>query len=316
MVVKQGESKQEVLRSGTYRSITVIPYLVAAANNDRLTASDLDASQVNVKVILKRNKATYLIMNDNLKLLAFANTLKKGFQEFYNGLDIVFPAASVKHVSIRPVTLDFGTNIRLNAGDELVAEVKVATTGAFFTDVNATDSYAEFYFNPSVGYEAGVPEVVCEVVQANATKQSFSLGSGVTDVSFINFDKDDLVSQVITTLQLSSDKLDLGLSFNQLQARRTQLLGEQANVRYGSSLPVTVANQAIFRALDFFPQSMPIVCGEELDTAKLDISFNGANVVASQNYVVYRRVSTSNYLKRFNAYNNNRFSFYCYYKRY
>jgi hypothetical protein len=298
MLAKAGESKQETYRQGTFGSITIIPYLVAAAANDKIVASDLDTSGINVKVILKRDRGTNVIMNDSLKLLGTFDTLLGNYHEFTSGLDFVYPADGVKNILIRPVTLSFGTSLRVNPGDELIIEVKVSKPGAFGAAISEADSYVEFYANSSVGYEAGIPEVVCEVVQSNATKQSFSLGDSVRDIAVLNFDKDDLSSQVINTLQLSSDRLGLGLSFNQLQAMRILKYGNAPAYRYGTALPVTIANQAIFRALDFLPQSFVVACADDLDAVKLDISFNGANVSASNNYVVCRRIRSSKEIVR------------------
>ncbi|MBN8785465.1 MAG: hypothetical protein J0I84_00090 [Terrimonas sp.] len=250
-------------------------------------------SNINVKVLLKRGRNTEILMNDNLKLLGTFNTILGGFDEFFNGVDIEAPGASTKHRQLRPVTLKFGSHVRVNAGDEIVCEIKVANSGAFGTDIDASDSFIEYYFNSSQGYEAGIPEIVCEVVQANSTKQSFSLGAGVVDIAFLNFDKDGLKDQVINTAQLSSDRYDYGKSFNQLVALKIMNYGKNPAYRFGTSLPVTIANQAIFRALDYYPQSLFLLEGGELDNTKLDISFNGAQVAASQNYVISRRVKSS-----------------------
>ena len=152
MIVKVGESKQEVLRSGTYDSVSVIANCIAAADNNRLTASDMDMSNINVKVLLKRGRNTEILMNDNLKLLGTFNTILGGVDEFFNGVDIEAPGASTKHRQLRPVTLKFGSHVRVNAGDEIVCEIKVANSGAFGTDIDASDSFIEYYFNSSQGY--------------------------------------------------------------------------------------------------------------------------------------------------------------------
>ncbi len=292
MIVKAGESRQDTLRSGTYDGITFIANIQAAAVNTALAASDFNPGSVSVKTILKRQNKTHVIFQDTLLLLGTFNTLLKGYDQFVNGVQKVYHGVSTKAIKLRPVTLKFGSPIRINSGEELFIEVTPAATGTFGAGADSAVSYIEFYANACVGYEFGIPSTIAEVIQATTSKQSFNPGNGIVDLSILNFDKDTLTNEVVSTLQLSSDRLDLSLSFNQLVAHHLQHYDKMAAWRTGTTVPTTLAGQDVFRGLDFIPQSFVITNNTELAQVRLDVSFNSANVAASQNYIVYRQVQT------------------------
>ena len=298
MICKIGESRQDKYTSGTINSITVIAAITAAATNTPLAASDFNPSQVNIKVTLKSAGKPHMIMQDNLQILGVFNSLKRGYHEFLNGLDKTYSAVGVKAVKIRPVTLHFGGHIRLSGNDELIVEVVPSQSGTFSSAVDTGVSHLEFYANQSIGYEMGLPSVKSEVVQQNTTNQSFNLGNNVTKLAYLNFDKNDLAAEVISNFSLSSDRLDISQTFNRLLASNPLNFDEVPATRYGSVLPIhaTDATGRAFRGLDFLPQSMILFDGEkiqnELDNARAEISFNSANVAASQNYVVWTTYET------------------------
>lgn len=292
MIVKSGESRQDTLRSGTYDGITFIANIQASAVNTALAASDFNPGAVSVKALLKRNNKTHVIFQDTLLLLGTFNSLLKGYNEFINGIDKVYKDAAVKAVKIRPVTLSFGSPLRINPGDELFIEVTPAASGTWGANADVSLSYIEFYANPCVGYEFGISTTVAEVIQANASKQSFNPGNGITDLSILNFDKDKLDSEVVTNMQLASDRLDLNLTFNQLLAHHLRQYDKMPAWRTGTTVPTTLAGQNVFRGLNFNPQCFSICQSTELAQVRLDISFNSANVSSSQNYIVYRQLIT------------------------
>lgn len=298
MLVKMGESRQLTIPSGTYDGVNVNCILEAAAVNTRIGISDFDPQQINVKVMLKRNGRSYVMMQDNLLILGHHNTIIKGGYEFMTGLDLIAPAAAVKHNLMRSVRLNFGGPIRVGASDILLVEFSLAKSGLFTANVNAGNSYLEFDVNSCVGYEVGIFRTISQVVQANTTKESFNLGNNVTDISFLNFNKNGFENPVITNLNLSSDKLDLSLNYQQVLARHSMMFANIPNMRYGSALPIhpTDATGRVFRGSDYLPQSIVIHSGaieSELDEVKLDISFNSADVAASANFLVWNQYETS-----------------------
>ncbi len=292
MIVKAGESRQDTLRSGTYDSISLIAYLAGQTANTAINAAGYNPSLVNVKCLLKRNGKNTTIFQDNLQLLGIFNSYRKGYSNFINGVDKVYPAAGVKPVKLRPVTLYFGSPLRINPGDELVIEITPASTVFTHATVDGAASYIEFYANETVGYELGVGVTTCEVIQAASNKQSFNPGDFVNDLMIVNLDKDTLTDEVITNFQLSSDKLNLGLSFNQLLERNSMFDTEGMPYRYGTAVPVTLASQDVFRGLPFNPQTFVISKDIELNNVRIDMSFNSSQVANAQNYVIYRRLIT------------------------
>lgn len=291
MILNLGETKQDKYNSGTYDGIVLNVNLTAAAANTQLGSAAFNPSMVAVKVVLKRKGRTMGIFNDNLLLLGTYNTLKKGYHEFANGIDKVYPVSGVKHKLLKTVKLNFGGHLRITNDDLLLIEITMPS-GSFGSTVDSSQSHVEFYATPSIGYEMFVPTTVCEVVQASAPSQPFNPGNNIIKLAFLNFDKNTLENEVISSLNLSSDRWDSSFTFNQLLAHNVQNFDEMPNARYGSTLPIdSTGTGRAFRGLDYLPQSMVIFDGNkdstELDDCRLNVAFNGSQVAASQNFFVW-----------------------------
>lgn len=292
MLVKQGESRQLKLTSGTYDGIYVGVYLQAALVNVAIGTADWTPGAINVKAILKRDKQPYMIFQDNLLLLGTGNSILQGKHfEFHNGVDLVYAAGGVKNIKLHPVFLQFGGVQRIAEGEELHIEFSVAKSGAFTSNVDATVSYIEFEASACIGYETGIWSTQSEVIQSASNKQPFNLGDNVTDIVVLNFDKNTLTDQVIVNAALQSDRLDLNMNFNQIIQRNILMYDHTSNVRYGSVLPIhaTDATGRVFRGLDQYPQTFILLKDEEVDNARLHLALNSSNVAASQNYVFWRK---------------------------
>jgi hypothetical protein len=306
MIVKTGETRQEVLTSGTYNGIFLNVTLFAQLVNVQLNAADWNPATVQVKVILQREKQQHFVMNDNFQILGLFNTVLKGEFEFYNGMDYIFPGPAVKNVRQHMAFLYFGMPIRVNLGFVLITEVTIPTSGTFSTDCDLSLCNIEFTANPSIGYERGIPSTVSEVVQESSTKQTFNPGNLVTDLCLLNFDKNDFSTQVVQTLNVSSDRWNWNGNFNQVYLNHILQYGFVPNFRYGSVLPIAASDPTgrVFRGNDQYPQTFYLFGGktamgrQELNKCRVDISFNGTQVAASQNYLVYRRFITSKNLIR------------------
>lgn len=293
MIARIGESRQDRYTSGTYDGIFVNTYMVAKALNTQLGVSDFSPSQVNVKILLRRNQQVHTIAQDNLLLLATYWNLHNDYHEFLNGLDKKLGSATEYAVKLRMAKIPFGGPIRVDSGDELLIEVTPAQGSTFTGNVNVEQSYVEFYATPCIGYEEYLPITTSEVVQANTSKQSFNPGDNVLRLATLNFDKNDLTQEVISNFNLASDKLDLSFSFNQLLAHGINRFSYSTPSRYGTSLPIPAVGMTVVRGLDYLPQSVLIHAvpqsGCELDQVRVDISYNSMYVSSSQNYVMYTR---------------------------
>lgn len=286
MISKVGEPRQDVLKSGTYSSVTLNMHMFHTTANTAFVAADFKPESVTVKVIHKTKTGIRTIMNDNLLVLGTYNALRGGLHYFIRGFDRIYPASGVKQYKQRVVTLRFGGCHRVDQGEEILVEVTPAV-GCYSSNVDTSLSYVEFYANADIGYEAGYFQTRAEVVQPTTSNQSYSPGDNVTKLAFLNFDKDNLTDMVITTLGLSSDKLDMQLTDGKILAH-IAAQENQTNWRY-AGIPPT---ESVFRMADQLPQSFIIFDGEwpknkDLDQTRLDISFNSANVVASKNWVVW-----------------------------
>lgn len=295
-LVQRNGTRQDKYSSGTYDSITINALLRHANLNTALAVSDFDPAQVSVKVILKRNGSSHVIMQDNLLILGAFAGMRKNMHEFINGIDKIYPAADKNAVKLRTVTIPFGGHVRLDSAkmDVLIAEVSIG--GSVYTaNINASESNFEFYLNSSIGYETGIPSIVSEVVQTNATKQSFNPGDNITQLVYLNFDKQTCEDEIITNCNIQSDRLDESFTFNQLLAHHAKQYDQHPLERFGTSLPVGGVGTA-FRGLDYWPQSFVLFDGHkiqnELDNLKVEFSFNRGNVNSSQNYLVWMRYET------------------------
>ncbi|MFT3679198.1 MAG: hypothetical protein QM791_02930 [Ferruginibacter sp.] len=297
MDVKIGQSRADKVTSGTYNAINISVHVVAAAANTALTAAAFSPEQVSVKVILKRKKQTYIIMQDNLQTLGIFNTIDNGFHEFLNGVDVTYPASGVFAIKERQAKLMFGGHIRPSDGDELSCEVSVPNVGAFSSAANTTDSYVDFSFEPSIGYEYLIPMTISETLEANTSKQRFNPGDNVTRMVLLNLDKTNLTSQVVNNVTISSDRLDKNMNFAQLVLHSNQLLPRIPALRFGTSVPVSDGSPTVTKGLPFYPQTFFIFDGDainnELDRCSVDIAANKAEVASGQNILAWRTYETT-----------------------
>lgn len=293
MQAKLGEPKQEVKTSGTYGSVTINAYMFAAAANQALAATDYKPEQVQISVVLRRGGATHRIMSSNLLVLGIHAAKNRGLHWFLSGFDRIYAASGVKALKQRSITLPFKP-VRCDKGDELVFEVNPSET-VWGANIDTSLSYIDFYFNRAIGYEYGLSKVETSVVNANVTDQPFNLGNGVTKITVINTDKDNLSEPVISQIALSSDRFDESLTFTKLLARVAEMDIDGPAFRLGATPPT----QSVFRFADTLPQTFCIFDGERcgmdsfLDDAQLDIQFNSANVNSSKNYVAWTQVTAT-----------------------
>lgn len=290
-----GQTKQDKYFDGTYDGLNIIVNLVHTTAATAIAASDFNPESVNVKVTLKRDGATYQPLADNLRLLALANTFENGYHEFDKGVDIISPAAGKYAQKQRSVFLKFMSPIRLGANDQMIVEIQPSAVGTVSANIDLTKTYIDFNLNPCVGYEEGIYETVCEVVQAGATSHNQTLGSNVVKAVFLNLNKTDLETPVIKNVGISSDKFDTSLTFEQLLAQQTRYYSN-SRLRLGTSLPLSDSSETVYRGLNYLPQSFILFDFSKhahLDTARLNILLDGGQVAASSNFVVYWKYTLS-----------------------
>lgn len=297
MIVRYSESRQMTIRARSINGLMFSIFLQARENNTFLAMGDFDPRQVNIKVILRRGGRNYTIVQDNMLLLGAFSTLLKGTDEFFFGFNKQVPATNTKCQNLRYFFLDFGVSLNLKGDDELYTEVTVSKS-AFGPAVDETLSYIEYSANHAISYEVGIPFIFSNVVQAQATKENYNLGDNVLSLAFLNFDQTNWEKPIVNNLQLSSDRLDLSLNFHEMMIRHLLHYDNTPNYRYVTSLTPD-EHSGTGKTYKYFPpfaQSCMIFNGgessREIDQCMLDVSFDGQQVSASQNYVVCRRLET------------------------
>ncbi|MBC9933325.1 hypothetical protein [Chitinophaga qingshengii] len=298
MIVRYSESRQMTTRARSIDGFMFSIFLQAKENNVFLGMNDFDPRQVNIKVILRRAGRNYTIVQDNMLLLGAFSTLLRGQDEFFFGFYKQVPGTSTKCQNLRYFFLDFGVPLNLKGDDELYTEVTVSKS-AFSSNVDESLSYIEYAINPAMAYEVGIPFLFSNVVQSQATKENYNLGDNVLSIAFLNFDRTDWEKPVVNNLQLSSDRFDLSLNFHELMIRNLIHYPAAMNYRFTTSLTPPdehTGTGKTYKYLPPFPQSCMIFNGGqssiEVDQCSLDISFDGQQVNASQNYIVCRRLET------------------------
>lgn len=292
MLIVSGQNKTESLGQSSVDGIRVNVYLVAAAANTAITASTAFLPQnVQVKTELKRNKGGLNVLNDNLQILGIYAAKDYTYNLWSKGQVLTAAASGVYETMLITAFIPFGGTINLKGDDELILQM-FAATGVFSSAINTSTSYIEFTANNSIGYEMATPQVVSQVVQTNITNQRFSLGDNVTKIMLVNLDKTDrtAANQIITSVQLNSDKLDENLNFFDLINRDANIL--QAP-RYNPTY-VTAAGAEAFAQAPRLPQTFTLFATPDgvnmnLDNCNVQLTCNGTNVNSSQNFIVATR---------------------------
>lgn len=305
MNVLQGRTEQLKKTSGTYNSVFIAGHVFATAVNVPLVLADYDPAYVKVKVFLQKKDGAMIgapIINDSLSLLGLNASFDNYYRHFRLGVDKVISGASVKAVKMRYAEIPF-SDTRVEAGQELVVEVTLGSSGVFSAAVDTTASFVQFELNPSIGYDYADFETVFMPILANQPSASVELGDNVTRIMLINLDKTDYSTPVISSLNLSSDRYNETLDFNKLISRNLRYVGQVAPQLIGTALPVVEGTSDTKFGMTYLPQTFVLFDGNhtgvKIDKAHLDIVFNSANVAASQNFIAITRYKTN--LKKLSA---------------
>jgi hypothetical protein len=187
----------------------------------------------------------------------------------------VAQASSVKMVASQIFDINFGGIFNLDGDEKLNIEIDVPSSAAG-VGVNTQSSGITLEVIEGIGYEIGTPQIIIKNIQASLSEETYSLGSDVQSIYFINTDKTTNLTadRVIDRLTIESDKVKIKVDSDGLVSDRLELFP-------------TIA-QANLRNNNFVLHS-----GAELDDVKIDLTFNSGNVTASSNYlVVVKNIAT------------------------
>lgn len=295
MIVKQDETRNASVIKRTLNGFLINVNLEASQNNTLLlptqygTSLSFDASQVNVKAVLKRNGKDHVLFHDNLGILGQYNSILCGSKNWFLGTDIQRPDLNSKHKSIRTLFVYLGGHLNVGGNDEVCYEVTVGRN-SFNLGVDPNACYVQVTPHYSIGKESGVFMTKSHVIQANATRESFNLGDNVSRIAFLNFEDTGVTNQLIQNVQISTDRVDWSFNFADI------LNIHQMKYGYSQWLKMydySNINNLVDSYQQAFPQSFILHDKDEFDSCALDIAFNGNLINASKNYIVYSKFITS-----------------------
>jgi len=280
---------------GTYDGILVVMMLFSNAPNTQILPTDFLKNQITCVTTLYRGGKSYQINNDNLQTLGTYWTIRKNYDKFYNGTNIIPPAAGVTNQLMMTAHIKFGANITVFPGDKLISQwqYNASANGANLAAGNVC--FLDVTYTPAIGISKAIPVTLSEAALANQNSQSFVGASGVNRIMFLNFDEDDFANQVISSVGVNSDKLSYSVPWYESYADDERKWPDNIPYRYGTTL--ATAGASVVRGQDWLPQCFQLYkCGKGnqlLNNCSVTLNFNKANVNAGENYVVSTRVMNS-----------------------
>lgn len=261
--------------------INLTAQILKTTTNSAITGSPFNANLVTVKATLKRGGDTLPICNNKLNYLGADSTLGSELFKVFSidqatgGVVTVAAAMSVSAVLQVDYMIDFGGIINLKGNDVLVIEVNVPNAvldSSVYTLASCNVSYDIIEAIGQEGaYGQGTPTMEVYVIQASSSQEQLGLGNGIHRVGIYNLDKLSYTDANAVWLNavLTSDKYSRNDTQRELVAKslwRPQLA-----------------------AADREFQNFTLFDGMVLNDCALNLSLNGANVTANNNFVVYRR---------------------------
>lgn len=289
MLVRQGENRSESVSGKTLNGLFINAFLAGATNNVPISdtsfasGNGFDPSNVNLKVILTRREKDYVIVHDNLGILAHYQTIKNGGSEWFKGTILQAHGTSAKQQVVRTLFLDFGGHINLDGSDKLTFELSV-NRNTFGSEVDANSSYIQVQSAFSIGKEQGIPQTRTRNIQANSVSENFVLGNNLMKFAVINVDSTPVTQQIVTNVAITSDRYKQSFTFNDLVNLQNRWYAPQPYAKHGGQV-ATIER--------VFPQTFLIHDGELISQAAIDMTFDGSKVSASKNFVVQTNLLSS-----------------------
>lgn len=295
MIIKQDETRNQSITNANINGFYLTVMLTALTNNTLIkktqygTGLDFDASKVMINATLKRDGKTFPLFNTNLGLLGWFNSHLSGGKNWLLGTDFIRPTANTKHKNIRTLFIDLGTVMNLKGTDEVFIECYVGRETFQSTTIDDSNSYIDIKSANAIGKEVGIYQLVAETIQAGTTTDSWNLGDNVTKIGICNFEDSDETQQIIQNVRISSDRYDESLTLADLVTRNMRIFGKQPYNK-GYDRTTGTVTDSYTPAL---PQSFIVLNDEEIDGARMDISFDGSKVNSSKNFVLWQKFDTS-----------------------
>lgn len=276
MLLRNVEVQSEKITNRTIQrcSIAIVLALPANVNNYPL---GLDLSKVNIKAILRRNKADTIVMQDNLDILARESMYFHSIEPLTTFTAYMEKTPYPNRSFYLPLFLDLGSVINLTGDDELNFEVN-AVAGWYGTNTDASNCVLDFQWRDAIGVEDAIPVIRSRYIQGGATVVNEHLGDNVLSITYVNTHIQNFLSASapINTLSIVSDKYQINDTYDRMIARRcTQFDSvEDANNRLNT--------------FSYKPDT-------EIDDCRINITLNGANILQGKNAIVWRTYELDQY---------------------
>lgn len=240
-----------------------------------------DLRKVTLKATLTRNSSDIVIFHENLFLLLRESMFFHCSEFMY---DYTFAMNMATNWYLIPGMIDLGAPINLKGEDTLKLEA-TSLSGWEGPNSSSAECSIEFEWREDVGVEHATPLIRSQAIQATTDKTTLSLGDNITSVALINLNVGTFPSAysltdanaVWNSFILNSDKINYNDNLDRMISRRI------------SQFEFSIA--AYYRVHSFM-YKMP---EKEIDQVQLVVGTNGANVVATQNYVVWRTFHLDSY---------------------
>jgi hypothetical protein len=273
MQVKHLENKTITYRNIKLNGLSIIASLNGAAGSG---STSVDFTKSTIQVILNRNQIPHVIYTGNLKLVGLASSLDTLNQLSFGNTLPIGQTLTAGQQAVISFNIPFGGVVDLHGDDEIYLEVQ-NSSGLFTVPALEPSSYLEIKPIKCYGTERFIPSIRTWVIQANEQNNQYMLGDNLIRLAVLNYDKTSFENNVINNLIFSSDRLDDTYTYRDLIARKLTRFNKQLIPYTHGDISLDIQEDQSFMITDFH---------EEYDNVNLEIQFNGANVAASQNYLV------------------------------
>lgn len=273
MQIKHLEIKNQEFRNIKFNGISVKAFLNGAANAG---STSVDFSKSTMLLTLIRDGKTHVIYSGNLKVIGLASCLDTLAQSAFATTQASSQQIGSGQQALVSFTVPLGGPIDLHGDDIVYIEVN-NNAGLFTSQALEPSSYLEVKPVKCYGIERFIPKIETRVIQANEQSNQYMIGDNLIKLAILNYDKTDYTQNVINNLVFSSDRLDETYTFADLISRKIERFGKQL-IPVSPDVSLQIQEDQSFIVTDMH---------EEFDAVQLELNFNGANVTAGNNYIVF-----------------------------
>lgn len=294
MDIKVGE-----IRNLPVRNLSFWGFLANIVCNGTNPEAGIDKTSVDFTKMICRGKLTrdgktVNLFNQTLaEMVALSHYFSDRYAQMFNG------AASFGIIgagrSIFPVRFGLG-QMNLKNSDQFDLEVELQA-GFFKAGISEANSYVRVDAFKTIGIEYSTPVIECVTMDANVEQYKKSLGNGISKILFYVKDSTAIPAdgaQIISSVQLSSDKIELNDKFVDVYNRRIDQFQTVVDAEYRGENSMIHAGQILNNVeveFSFIPGKVAasvcklIVVRENTDAKQMSRADATAQVHAYENAV-------------------------------